>query len=200
MNGSGRRSWSCTYVAEHGVADATIARPAARYTARSARSPLAGSYGCSIHDRGEDAADDEEQRADREHARPERGRCRVRTCVGVSTRLTARQPRCRALPSIVPAHGCDADSITDEGVARLRARIGIPEPHPHAAALHAADRSTRSATSRSRTATTTRCGATPSTAPKTRWERPIASPVLVGGDTLIGEDEVHRGRARARAS
>ena len=39
---------------------------------------------------------------------------------------------------------------------------------------------------------TTRCGATPTTRAKTRWEGPIASPVLVGGDTLIGEDEVTR--------
>src|SRR5207244_12769458 len=30
----------------------------------------------------------------------------------------------------------------------------------------------------------------PGYGPKTRWEQSIASPVLVGGDTLIGEDEV----------
>ena len=32
---------------------------------------------------------------------------------------------------------------------------------------------------------------------RTRWDGPIAPPPLVGGDTLIGEDEVHRGRPRA---
>ena len=62
--------------------------------------------------------------------------------------------------------------ITDEGVARLRARIGVPEPHPHAAALPLPERSTRSATSPRRTATTTRSGAIPSTAPTTPLGRP----------------------------
>ena len=80
--------------------------------------------------------------------------------------------------------------ITDEGIARLRARIGVPEPHPLPPYYTLPDASTRSATSRSPTATTIRSGATPSTAPKTRWEGAIAPPPLVGGDTLIGEDEV----------
>ena len=65
--------------------------------------------------------------------------------------------------------------------------------HPRAASDAAAlplPTTTRSATSRWRTATTTRCGAIPTYGAKTRWERPIASPSLVGGDTLIGEDEV----------
>ena len=53
---------------------------------------------------------------------------------------------------------------------------------------------TRSGTSPSRTATTTRCGAIPAYGLKTRWDGPIAPPPLVGGDTLIGEDEVDRGR------
>ena len=35
---------------------------------------------------------------------------------------------------------------------------------------------------------------------KTRWDGPIAPPPLVGGDTLIGEDEIEARRARqARA-
>lgn len=79
--------------------------------------------------------------------------------------------------------------ITDEGVARLRARIGVPEPHPlppyytlptidtfrNVAVAYGDDNP---------------LWCDPEYGPKTRWESPIASPVLVGGDTLIGEDEV----------
>jgi acyl dehydratase len=79
--------------------------------------------------------------------------------------------------------------ITDEGVERLRARIGVPEPHPlppyytlptidtfrNVAVAYGDDNPLW-------------CDA--EYGPKTRWESPIASPVLVGGDTLIGEDEV----------
>jgi acyl dehydratase len=79
--------------------------------------------------------------------------------------------------------------ITDEGVERLRSRIGIPEPHPlppyytlptidtfrNVAVAYGDDNP---------------LWCDPEYGPKTRWESPIASPVLVGGDTLIGEDEV----------
>ena len=79
--------------------------------------------------------------------------------------------------------------ITDEGVERLRARIGIPEPHPlppyytlptidtfrNVAIAYGDDNP---------------LWCDPEYGPTTRWESPIASPVLVGGDTLIGEDEV----------
>lgn len=88
--------------------------------------------------------------------------------------------------------------ITDEGVARLRERIGIPEPHPmppfytlptidtfrNVAIAYGDDNP---------------LWCDPDYGAKTRWESSIASPVLVGGDTLIGEDEVtevaaeHRG-------
>ena len=79
--------------------------------------------------------------------------------------------------------------ITDEAVARLRARIGVAEPHPqpphhreltadvfrHVAEAYGDDNPLW-------------CdpgdGATP------RWQGPIAPPPLVGGDTLVGEDEV----------
>jgi hypothetical protein len=79
--------------------------------------------------------------------------------------------------------------ITEEGIARLRARIGIPEPHvlpPHYrrpgvdAFRHVAN-----------------CygddnplWCEPEYGAKTRWADVIAPPALVGGDTLIGEDEV----------
>lgn len=80
-------------------------------------------------------------------------------------------------------------TITDEGVERLRSRIGIPEPHPlpphyrepgldafrHVAFAYGDDNP---------------LWCDPGYGPTTRWEGPIASPVLVGGDTLVGEDEI----------
>jgi acyl dehydratase len=79
--------------------------------------------------------------------------------------------------------------ITDEAVARLRARIGIPEPHPlpphyrlpdadafrHVANAYGDDNP---------------LWCDPDYAAGTRWEGLIAPPPLVGGDTLVGEDEV----------
>ena len=81
-------------------------------------------------------------------------------------------------------------SITDEGVARLRARIGIPEPHPmpphytlptrrHVPQRRGRLRRRQPAVVRSRLRRRRRAG-----------RAPIAPPALVGGDTLIGEDEV----------
>ena len=79
--------------------------------------------------------------------------------------------------------------ITDEGIARLRARIGVPEPHPlsphylrpgtdafrHVAEAYGDDNP---------------LWCDPGYGQRTRWGSPIAPPPLVGGDTLIGEDEV----------
>lgn len=79
--------------------------------------------------------------------------------------------------------------ITDEAIARLRARIGVPEPHPrpphyrrpgedafrHVAEAYGDDNP---------------LFCDPEYAAGTRWGSPIAPPLLVGGDTLIGEDEV----------
>src|SRR5712692_3135262 len=80
-------------------------------------------------------------------------------------------------------------SITDEGVARLRARIGVPEPNPqpphYARPNEDAFRHVAVA-----------CGddnplwCDPLYGPSTRWGDVIAPPALVGGDTLIGVDEV----------
>ena len=80
-------------------------------------------------------------------------------------------------------------SITDEGIGRLRARIGVPEPHPQpphyrcpgtdafrAVAIAYGDDNP--------------LWCDPAYGEKTRWGGPIAPPPLVGGDTLIGEDEV----------
>jgi acyl dehydratase len=80
-------------------------------------------------------------------------------------------------------------TITDEGIARLRARIGIPEPHtvaPHYvrpgldAFRHVANAF----------GDDNPLWCDPDYGTETVWNSPIASPVLVGGDSLIGEDEV----------
>ncbi|HUV11666.1 MAG TPA: MaoC family dehydratase N-terminal domain-containing protein, partial [Acidimicrobiia bacterium] len=79
--------------------------------------------------------------------------------------------------------------ITDDGLARLRARIGIPEPHT------APPRYLRAGTDAFRHVAEA-CGddnpmwCDPDHAATTRWGGPIAPPALVGGDSLIGEDEV----------
>lgn len=80
-------------------------------------------------------------------------------------------------------------TITDEGVARLRCRIGIPEPHPvpphythpgvdafrHVAEAYGDDNPLWS---------------DDAYAAGTRWGGVIAPPPLVGGDSLVGADEV----------
>ena len=79
--------------------------------------------------------------------------------------------------------------ITDEGIARLRARVGVPEPHPlpphytlptidtfrNVAVAYGDDNP---------------LWCDPDYGVKSRWESVIAPPPLVGGDTLVGEDEV----------
>ena len=81
--------------------------------------------------------------------------------------------------------------ITDEGIARLRARIGVAEPHPqpphytvlttdvfrHVAEAYGDDNP---------------LWCDPAYGQATRWGGPIAPPPLVGGDTLVGVDEVPR--------
>ncbi|HEV3227241.1 MAG TPA: hypothetical protein VGZ52_10410 [Acidimicrobiales bacterium] len=80
-------------------------------------------------------------------------------------------------------------AITDEAIERLRARLRIPEPHPvpphyrrpgtdafrHVAVAYGDGNP---------------LWCDPEYGVKTRWGGPIAPPPLVGGDTLIGEDEV----------
>jgi acyl dehydratase len=79
--------------------------------------------------------------------------------------------------------------ITDEAIERLRARIGVAEPHPqpphytcpgadafrHVAEAYGDDNPLY-------------CD--PAHGAGTRWRSVIAPPLLVGGDTLIGADEV----------
>jgi acyl dehydratase len=79
--------------------------------------------------------------------------------------------------------------ITDEAIERLRARIGVAEPHPQPPHYRRPDvdafRHVANAYGDDNPLYTD-----PGYAAGTRWEGPIAPPVLVGGDTLIGEDEV----------
>ena len=79
--------------------------------------------------------------------------------------------------------------ITDEGIARLRQRIGVARPHSapprylspnedafrHVALAYGDDNP---------------LWCDPAYGPTTRWEGPIAPPPLVGGDTLVGSHEV----------
>ena len=81
------------------------------------------------------------------------------------------------------------EAITDEGVARLRQRIGIARPHtnpPHY--LSPNEDAFRHVAEAYGDDNPLWCD--PSYGVGTRWGGPIAPPHLVGGDTLIGEDEI----------
>jgi len=82
-------------------------------------------------------------------------------------------------------------TITDEGVERLRARIGVPEPHtvPPRFFQPGTD-AFRQVAEAYGDDNPLWCDRTYGTG--TRWGAPIAPPALVGGDSLIGEDEVTR--------
>lgn len=85
--------------------------------------------------------------------------------------------------------GDTAGAITDEGVARLRARIGVAEPHPAPPHYRRATEDTfRIVANAYGDDNPLWCD--PAHAAASRWGGPIAPPVLVGGDTLVGEDEV----------
>jgi len=83
----------------------------------------------------------------------------------------------------------DTTGITDEAIARLRARIGVAEPHPQPAHYR---RPTEDAFRHVANAygDDNPLWCDPDYAAATRWQGPIAPPPLVGGDTLVGEDEV----------
>ncbi|MSO37467.1 MAG: hypothetical protein EXQ69_04360 [Acidimicrobiia bacterium] len=79
--------------------------------------------------------------------------------------------------------------ISDEAIARLRARIGIPEPHPMSPHYR------RAGLDAFRNVAMAYGDDNPlwsdwEYAVASRWGEPIAPPPLVGGDTLVGEDEV----------
>src|SRR3954453_10144656 len=79
--------------------------------------------------------------------------------------------------------------ITDEGIARLRARVGVPEPHPLPPYYTLATIDTfRNVAVAYGDDNPLWCD--PEHGEKSRWQGVIAPPPLVGGDTLVGEDEV----------
>jgi len=79
--------------------------------------------------------------------------------------------------------------ITDEGVARLRARIGVPQPHPQPPRyLCPNEDAFRQVAEAYGDDNPLWCD--PEYAASTCWDGPIAPPPLVGGDTLVGENEV----------
>ena len=83
----------------------------------------------------------------------------------------------------------ETGQITDEGLARLRATIGIAVPHtqpPHY--FRPNEDSFRHVAESYGDDNPLWCD--PEYGARTRWGGPIAPPPLVGGDTLIGEDEV----------
>ncbi|HMF04882.1 MAG TPA: MaoC family dehydratase N-terminal domain-containing protein, partial [Acidimicrobiia bacterium] len=92
----------------------------------------------------------------------------------------------------------DGPSITDEGVDRLRARIGIPQPHPQPPHYRCANEDAFRHVAEAygddnplwRDAAYAR---------GTRWRGPLAPPPLVGGDTLVGENEVPELEAEQQA-
>jgi acyl dehydratase len=95
----------------------------------------------------------------------------------------------RGAGAVATTSAAKTAGITDEAVERLRARIGVAEPHPqpphytvlttdvfrHVAEAYGDDNP---------------LWCDPAYGTKTVWGGAIAPPVLVGGDTLVGEDEV----------
>ena len=85
--------------------------------------------------------------------------------------------------------GSPAGTITDEAIARLRARIGVAEPHPAPPHYRCPGEDTfRIVASSHGDDNPLWCD--PDHARTTRWGGPSAPPALGGGDTLVGEDEV----------
>ena len=198
MNGSGVAELVVHVRSRRPNARAATADPAARYTARSSRSHLR-TMGCSIHIAPSTPPAMSVNAAEREDRAP--GTLSVaRSCAGC--RPGSRPVSLGVQIGVSPTPGYrlgrmgEAGRITDEGVERLRARIGIPEPHPmppyYTLPTHDTFRNVAVAYGDDNP-----LWCDPAYGPKTRWDQSIASPVLVGGDTLIGEDEVTRRRARA---
>jgi acyl dehydratase len=79
--------------------------------------------------------------------------------------------------------------ITDQAIDALRARIGIPEPNPAPPHYQRPGKDTFRIVAQAY-GDDNPLWCDPYYGSATRWGEPIASPVLVGGDSLIGEDEV----------
>jgi acyl dehydratase len=83
----------------------------------------------------------------------------------------------------------ERDSITDDGVAELRRRIGVAHPHPQPPHYRFPNEDTFRHVAESY-GDDNPLWSDPAYATASRWAGPLAPPHLVGGDTLIGEDEV----------
>lgn len=83
----------------------------------------------------------------------------------------------------------ESGRITDEGIAELRSRIGIAEPHPAPPHYRRPNEDAFRIVARAY-GDDNPLYCDPEYATNTRWGGPMAPPPLVGGDTLIGEDEV----------
>jgi acyl dehydratase len=81
--------------------------------------------------------------------------------------------------------------ITDDGIAALRARIGVAQPHPQPPHYRAPNEDAFRHVAESY-GDDNPLWCDPGYAAGTVWKGPIAPPHLVGGDTLIGENEVSR--------
>jgi acyl dehydratase len=97
----------------------------------------------------------------------------------------------------VPGGSEDVGRITEEGVARLRARIGIPEPHPVPPHYRSPNEDAFRHVAQSY-GDPNPMWCDPEYGAKTVWGGAIAPPAMVGGDSLIGEDEVPQVAAEHR--
>jgi acyl dehydratase len=77
--------------------------------------------------------------------------------------------------------------ITDEGIARLRDRIGIAQPNPVPAHYQRPNSDAFRNVARAY-GDDNPLWCDPDYAKASRWGEPIAPPVLVGGDSMVGED------------
>src|SRR5438876_482718 len=111
---------------------------------------------------------------------------------GCDTSSSARLTRILYTTPAVPgkeARVADGPSITDDGVARLRARIGVPQPHPQPPHYRCPNEDAFRLVAESY-GDDNPLWCDPAYAAATRWHGPLAPPPLVGGDTLIGDNEV----------
>ncbi len=83
----------------------------------------------------------------------------------------------------------DQASITDDGVAELRRRIGIPQPHPQPPHYRFPNEDGFRHVAEA-TGDDNPLWCDPAHARQSRWAGPIASPNMNGGDTLIGHNEI----------
>lgn len=87
--------------------------------------------------------------------------------------------------------GRHSGGITDEGVAALRERVGLTQPHPQPPRFRTPNEDAFAQVAEAY-GDDNPLWCDPDYGIGTRWGGPIAPPAMVGGDTLIGENEVER--------